>query len=149
MNSLFNIAGYCVQSVKKTCTTCSSCIQSVGSKKPLKYTVSTFTRLRCYNANTLFFVNKSTFTLFVQLENIYRHYRPYFDMMRDINLHKFLFCKFNTIPTNHILNCYNLRQKLMKKFATVRLKFKNNHKRVSCNRKYYDSKSMAMYHGFK
>jgi len=41
-----------------------------------------------------------------------------------------------------------LRQKLMKKFA-VRLKFKNNRKQISCNRKYYDSKSMAMYHGFK
>jgi len=56
--------------------------------------------------------------------------------MRDINLYKFLFRKFNTIPTNHILNCHNLRQKLMKKFATVRLKFKNNRKQISCNRKY-------------
>jgi len=39
--------------------------------------------------------------------------------MHDINLYKFLFRKFNTIPTNHILNCHNLRQKLMKKFATL------------------------------
>jgi len=36
-------------------------------------------------------------------------------MMRDINLHEFLFCKFNTIPTNPILNYHNLRQKLIKK----------------------------------
>jgi len=71
-------------------------------------------------------------------------------MVRDVNLHTFLFDKFNTISANHIPNCHDLRQKLMKKFATVRLKFKNNHKQSSLfSRKYYDSKSMAMYHGFK
>lgn len=33
MNCLYNIAGYCLASIKKTCITCSICVQSVGSKK--------------------------------------------------------------------------------------------------------------------
>lgn len=120
MNSLYNIAGYCLKSVKKTCITCCNCIQSVGSKKSSKFTFSKLVRLRCYNVNTLFFINESTFQVFLKLDNIYRHYSLYFHVMRDVNLHKFLFDKFNAVPADHIPNCHNLREKLMKKFTTVR-----------------------------
>ncbi|KYN01653.1 hypothetical protein ALC62_07550 [Cyphomyrmex costatus] len=157
INSLYHIAEYCLASVKKTCTSCSNCIEFVGSKKNIKakktslnFKYSLLTRLKCYNVKTLYFVNEATFQVFLQLENIFRHYRPYFDKMRNVNSHTFLVNEFNSIPTDHILDCHNLHLKLFKKFATVRLKFKNKRKIVLPNRKYYDSKSMAtMYHSFK
>lgn len=149
MNSLYNIVGYCLKSVEKTCITYCNCIQSVGSKKLLNFPFSKLVRIKCYNNNTLYFINKPTFEVFLKLENIYRHYRPYFHIMREVNLHEFLVDKFNSIPADHILNCHNLRKKLFKKFAMVRLKFKNKHKNLLLQRKYYDSKSMAMHHSFK
>lgn len=54
-----------------------------------------------------------------------------------------------SIPTHHIPDCHKLRSKLFKKFATMRLKLKNKRRIVLPDRKYYDSKSMAMHHSFK
>ena len=111
MNCLYNVAEYCLASVKKTCTSCSNCIQSVGSKKPLNFKFSEL-RIKCYNANTLYFVNKAIFQVFLQLENIYRHYSLYIEKIRNVNLHTFLINKFDSVPTDHILDCHNLRLKL-------------------------------------
>jgi len=71
MNCLYNIAGYCLTSIIKTCITCFTCVNSVGSKKPQNFKFSEFVKIKCYNTNTLYFVNKPTFQVFLQLENIF------------------------------------------------------------------------------
>lgn len=149
MNCLYNIAGYCLKSVQKTCVTCSNCIQSVATKEPSNFLFSRLVRIRCYKQNTLYYVNEPTFKVFLKLENIFRHYSFYFQVMYNVNLHKFLVNEFNSVPADHILNCHNLRQKLYKKFATFRLKIQNKRKKLLPTRKYYDSKSMSMHYSFK
>ena len=111
--------------------------------KPSNLQFSRLVRLRCYKENTLYFINKPSFEVFLKLENIFRHYSPYFQIMYGVNLNEFLLDKFNSVPADHILNCHHFRQKLLKKFVTLRLKFQN--KKAVSNRKYYDSKSMMMY----
>jgi len=103
MNCLYNIAGYFLPFIIKTCTLCNSCIQSAGSKRSLNFKFSELVKIKCYSANTLYFVNKPTFQVFLQLKNIYRYYSPYFQKMRDINLHTFLINKSNSVSTYHIL----------------------------------------------
>lgn len=147
MNSLYNLAGYCVNTVQRLTITCCTCVESAGSKVPSQFKFSRFVRLKCYNINTLYFVNKETFSVFLKLENIYRHYYPYFSKMRGINLLQFLFEKFCLVPADHILNCHLLRKKLFKRFATIRLKLKRKHKGSSLH--FYDSKSIAMHYSFK
>lgn len=149
MNCLYNVAGYCLASIIKTCITCSTCVNSVGSKKPQNFKFSEFVKIKCYNTNTLYFVNKSTFQVFLQLENIFRHYSPYFKKMRNVNLHNFLINQFNSVSAHHVLNCHKLHYKLISKFATVRLKFNNKRRIILPNRKYYDSKSTAMHNFLK
>lgn len=149
MNCLYNVAGYCLSSIIKICRTCNTCVRSVGSKKPQNFQYSECVRIRCYNTNTLYFVNKPTFQVFLRMENIYRHYSPYFNNMRNVNLHKFLVSLFNSVPTDHIPDCHSMRLKLFNKYATLRLQFKNKRKIVLPNRKFYNSKSMAMHHSFK
>lgn len=58
-NSLYNIAGYCLKSDEKTCTTCCNCIQSVGSKKSSKFQFSRLMRL------TLDVIRKILYTLLI------------------------------------------------------------------------------------
>lgn len=117
MNSLYKIAGYCLNAVQRSTITCCKCIQSAGSKVPIRFKFSKLVRLRCYDINTLHFVNKETFWVFLKLENIYRHYHQYFSKMRGVNLLKFLFEKFCSVPADHILHCHGFARKVIQKIC--------------------------------
>jgi len=56
LNSLYNIAGYLIHSITKTCRLCNKCLKSVGSKTPILYSFTKLVQLKCFTDNCLFFV---------------------------------------------------------------------------------------------
>lgn len=148
MNSLYNIAGYIINSIIKTCKICKSCIRSAASKTVLQYAYSKFVQYKSYTTNSLYYVNMKTFHIFVKLEKIFRHYSKYFSQMKNVDLKSFLIQKCQGINAEHILPCHDLYSKIMKRFIVFRLKIFNKKK---CNNlcKIYDSKSMAMHSVFQ
>lgn len=122
LNSLYNIAGYIIKSIKKICATCKNCIQTVQSETRQPYTFTKFVHLRCYAQNALFFTNIKTFEIFITLEKMFRYYSKYFKHMQNIDLKTFLIYQFSTIKANHILNCHQLYNKIIRRFAVFRLR---------------------------
>lgn len=58
LNSLYNIAGYIIQSITKICKICNNCLQSVGSKTALSYTFTKLVQYKRFTNNCLFFMSK-------------------------------------------------------------------------------------------
>lgn len=143
LNSLYNIAGYILRSITKMCKTCINCIKSVQSKTSLQYSFTKFVQFKCYNKNSLFFVNIKTFKVFILLEKMFRHYSKYFDT-KNINWKNYLIFKFSRVPSDHIKNCHELFLKIIKRFVIFRLRILNK-KDIDINCKRYDSRSMAMH----
>lgn len=58
MNSFYCVCGYIVHSLQKNCTTCSKCIDCLGSKnyKLAMAEIDKFTQFKCFKKNTLFFL---------------------------------------------------------------------------------------------
>lgn len=147
LNSLYNIAGYILRSITKMCKTYINCIKSVQSKTSLQYSFTKFVQFKCYNKNSLFFVNIKTFKVFILLEKMFRHYSKYFDT-KNINWKNYLIFKFSQVPADHIRNCHELFLKIIKRFVIFRLRILNK-KDIDINCKRYDSRSMAMHTLYK
>lgn len=147
VNSLYNIAGYIVRSIMKMCKTCNNCINSVKSNNPLQCSFTKFVNFKCYIKNALFFVNSKTFSIFILLEKMFRHYAKYFNI-ENIHWKSFLIAKFSQVRANHILNCHGLFTKIIKRFAVFRLRTMNK-KDSNFNCKRYDGKSIAVHTFFK
>jgi hypothetical protein len=75
INSLYNIAGYIISSIKRTSKTCDSCVPSLGSLQPIKMVFTRFSYIKCYKKNTLFFCNEIAMDFFIEMESIFRKYR--------------------------------------------------------------------------
>lgn len=143
LNSLYNIAGYIINSISKTCKICNKCLKSVGSKTALPYSFTKFVQLKCYTKNSLFFVNVETFKIFIKFEHLFRYYSKYFNKMQNVSQKLFLISKCNEIKANHIFDCHSLHEKIITRFIVFRLKIFNK-KNVAKSKK-FDSKSMAMH----
>jgi hypothetical protein len=75
INSLYNIAGYIISSIKRASKTCDSCVSSLGSLQPMKMVFTRFSYIKCYKKNTLFFCNEIAMDFFIEMESIFRKYR--------------------------------------------------------------------------
>lgn len=143
LNSLYNIAGYIIKSISKNCKICTECLLSVGSKNAYSSTFSKLVELKCYTKNSLYFVNKSTFRIFIKLEQMFIYYSKYFLNIENTNIKAFLTAKFKEVPADHILNCHNLYSKIVRRFIVLRLHI--HQRKYTFNKGRYDSKSMAMH----
>jgi len=94
LNSLYNLAGYIIRSVTKTCKTYNKCIQSVKLPIPLRYSFTEFVRLKCYTTHSLCFVNVQTFNMFIKLEQMFRYYCKFFNDFQNVNWTSFLTAEF-------------------------------------------------------
>jgi len=55
LNSLYNLGGYLLNSIKKTCKICDACLQSAVSKNELKYSFIKFVQLKYYKKFFIFY----------------------------------------------------------------------------------------------
>lgn len=110
LNCLHFIIGYIISNIKKNQKTCSKCIDCTSSQKPNMYYYAKFTRLkRISDKETLFFVNVSTFTFFLSMEQIFRLYYKQLCINPNLNVHKYFVVEFEKINYN-ILDCHNLKK---------------------------------------
>ena len=147
-NILHNVAGYIIASIfkKSMKAVCENCIPLIGRFKPCMKGVSKLTALKCYKEETLFFVTRDTFKFFLRMECIFRTYFPQVCNIKSINLHDFFVEKFSDIAFE-LPDCCNMKLKMVKRFASFRLKIKSQ--KLKKPGKYFASKSMAMHYGTK
>lgn len=141
LNILHHISGYIISSIKKNIKTCNQCISSVGSYKCNLSNYNVLTSLRCYATDTLFFVNDRTFNFFIEMEKIFRSY------IKDCtskNKREFFVSKCQNISF-FVPSCHNLKDNIIKRFITFRLKINPRRIRAQKSRQYYGSKTMAMH----
>lgn len=141
LNILHNISGYIISSIKKYIKTCNRCMLSLGSYKCNLRNYNVLTSLKCYAIDTLFFVNDRTFNFFIEMEKIFR---SFINDCRSKNKRKFFISKCYNIPF-FVPSCHNLKNNIIKKFITFRLKINPRKGRIQKIRQYYGSKTMAMH----
>lgn len=140
LNSLYNICGYILSSIKKTSKTCQTCLDSAGSKNPLHKTFTKFTNLKQFKEKALFFCSEETFYLFLDLEAIFRKFIPHISTL-NVNCKDFLTKTMNEIECDFLPNCHNLKRKIIDRYVVFRLKI-NYKKHKKATRK-LASKSVA------
>lgn len=146
LNVLYNIAGYIIANIKKNMTSCNNCILSVGSKNIQNFKYNNLVLLKCYKKETFFFfVKPYIFDFFLNMETIFRSYFP-FVKNKNINLKQYFQNKFAIINCN-IIDCHNLRSKIISKYIIFRLKIAN--KKRTIKKRSYNSKTMAMHCNLK
>lgn len=73
-NSLYTIAGYIVNTIKKQFKTCLNCLAELGSAERVFWNFTKFTLLKSYRINTLFLCHELVFYFFVEMESVFRQY---------------------------------------------------------------------------
>lgn len=105
----------------KKSSTCDKCINAVGSKKETVFSYTELTRARCFNDESLFFINKELFLFIIEMEKLFRAYFSVVCYSSSLNLQSFFVDKFQSIyyvlPT-----CHKLKEKIMDRFVKFRLK---------------------------
>lgn len=139
-NSLYNLSGYIITSIRRCSKTCNSCIESVGSKNFNSEEYSRLVSLKCFQRNCLFYCNYNTFICFIEMEKIFREFKFTLEQ-KNVNLKDFFLEKFNQINTDHILQCHNLHKKIKVRFLIFRLKIAGK-KKIGNISNLYGSKSM-------
>lgn len=140
LNSLYNVCGYLISSIKKRNKVCSDCLSSVGSKNSINASFSKLSKLKRYKKGCLFFCNEITFNYFLVMENIFRKYYCVIKN-ENCNIKSFLIEQMKKIEIQHIPDCHNLKNIIMSRFVVFRLKIagKKNNKLINK----YGSKSIA------
>ena len=139
LNSMYNVCGYILQSIKKTSKTCQTCMNAAGSKSPVFKKFTKFTIIRRFREHSLFFCNEFVFYFFLEMEIIFRKYLSIVSS-QNVNLKDFFFRQMISLHIN-LPGCHNLKQKIIKRFITFRLKI-NSKKNRSASKK-HASKSVA------
>lgn len=138
VNSLYNIAGYIIHSIKKTSKTCQKCIDAIGSSQPVFKNFSKFTRIKSFNNNSLFFCCEYVFCFFIDLESIFRKFYSIV-CVQNIDLKIFFVNKMKDVLLD-IPNCHDLKNKIIRRYVTFRLKISSK-KHIKLTQK-YASKSL-------
>lgn len=139
LNSLYNVCGYLIQSIKKK-NCCDNCLNSVGSNNSIKTAFSKLSKLKRYKKGCLFFCNEVTFNYFLDMEKIFR---KYYTIIKNQNcdIKQFFTNKIKQIEFHHIPNCHNFKFKIISRFVLFRLKILGRKNTKLINK--YGSKSMA------
>lgn len=143
LNILHYISGYIISSIKKNIKTYRQCISSLGNYKSNLTNYNVLTSLRRYTTttDTLFFVNNRTFNFFIEMEKLFR---SFIADCTSKNKREFFISKCQNILF-FVPSCHNLKNKIINRFITFRLKINPRTIRAQTLR-HYASKTMAMHH---
>lgn len=120
LNSLYNICGYIIHSIKKKSKLCKNCLNFVGSNSSIDYEFTKLSKLKRFKKGCLFFCNKNTFDFFLKMEGSFQKCFPHIkDQNCDIK--KFLIQQMNKIQF-YIPECHNLRKFIINRFVIFKLK---------------------------
>ena len=120
--SLFYLAGYCVHSMEKGGQLCAVCVRSVrlSEEDPA---VSSLLRLREYRPDALFSVSKDIFKLCYTIELVIRRVEAKITTLSQPLQQLINKClKLSAVENLSLPSCHNIKDKLVRKFITVRLR---------------------------
>jgi len=106
LNSLYNVCGNIIHSIKKKSKLCRFCLSSVGSNKSINAAFAKLTKLKRYKKGCLFFCNEITFNMFLSYEGIFRKYH-FIIKDQNCDIKQFLISKIKEIVNVHIPHCHN------------------------------------------
>lgn len=139
-NVMYHISGLIIHKVAKKGSVCSTCLSKCISEHPFLANFSKFTILKDFTGHALVYANEETFIFFVKLESIIRVHVKTTDTC-DVNQFEKIVALMSAVQTHHFIDCHNIKDKLIRKFALFRLKTLAPKK---SRKKKYDSKSMAL-----
>lgn len=143
LNSLFNICGYIISSIKKTTNICKDCLDSVGSYSRNTSKYAKLSHIKCFKKDSLFFCNDLSFEYFCELEKIFSVYWTHIKD-QSVALKSFYIRKMQCIAAPHIVSCHNLVKHIISRFVGFRLKIAGR-KKIQGLAKQKSSKSVAMH----
>lgn len=120
LNSLYNVCGYLLTSIKRTSKTCDVCMSAVGSKKFRKCKFAKLSVFKCYRKQS-FFVMTQRLCFLLKWKILFR---KFYDIIKNqnINVKEFFLNRIKKLPVEHIPTCHNLKFKIYSIFVTYRLK---------------------------
>lgn len=118
--SLYYLAGYCIQSLKKQNQLCDNCLNALRHHGPTPHQLSKLLEFKSFKNGALFEVNEEIYRLFAGWERIVRSYEPRLKMTA---IGKILASHLLAIDHAHIKfpSCHPVVSKLAKKFVNFRL----------------------------
>lgn len=144
LNCLYYIGGYIINSIKEKQTVCNFCVNATGSRNSTDYPYASLTRHKCYEEETLFFINETMFKFIVSMEVIFRSFYETVWTL-DIDLNKFFISKMQKIFFS-LPECHKLREKIIKKYVSFRIKSMCGVNTTGVNPEFMQaSKSIAMH----
>lgn len=99
--------------------------------------------MKAMKKETLFFVSAATFSMFLQMEKIFRAYYDEIKLIPKLNLKLFMKHKFESIQYHHICASHEMKDRIMNRFIVFKLKTKS--KKDKPMTKVFASKTMAMH----
>lgn len=130
--SLYNTAGYLISTIiKNKYKKCDDCIKQLGSYEPIQNEFSRLQNLKQFKGfgnqqSGLFYVNDKTFTLFRQLENVFRYFAD-LNLLFKHNIKEHLEIQMSRIP-NMFPSCHSIQKRMITNFVTFRLKIYSKRK---------------------
>lgn len=124
LNSLYNICGYILNSIRKNFKVCTHCMEAAGSRTFINFKYAKLVRFKCFKQNTLYFCNENTFNMCVKMETIFRQYLDIVSCQKNVNLKDFFMGKISDecVTFEHLPICHNLKTKIIRRFVVFRLK---------------------------
>ena len=122
-DTLYNLIGYCIHSIKKTETTCSECLaEIVAADNQTPHEAAALTLLKEYKKGALVSVSEKAYEMLHKVELMFR--KNQYDFIGKSNLKGTLMGEAVTITKQYdIPNCHDLKKKLLSKFINSRLHF--------------------------
>lgn len=119
-SSLYYLAGYCLQSLFKRHELCDQCIASVKLPDGAITFGGVLTCLKEYRRGALFHATPSVFQLCQDVEHIIRQIEP---VIKETTLQCIVdnCLQQPRISSADFINCHNLKNRLIKKYVTVRM----------------------------
>lgn len=138
-NSLYNIVGYIITSIKRTSKTCKKCLNALGSTNysSALSSVARLSKMKCYKPDALFFV-MLLLLIFILFTTHYDHLKQ-----QNVNLKQvFVTIMKDNLGNFDVPSCHKIKDKLIFRLVTFRLKISSK-KQIA--RKVYSSKTMRPY----
>lgn len=139
-NVVYYLSGMILRQISIQSNACSKCIGSCMADNAPTDNISTFTCLKDYTGSSLLYVNIETYNFFIRLEQIFKQN---IEVLKLVNhdLETKLYALMSHIQADHIPDCHEIKNKLIKRYIQFRLKV-SREKRT--REKRHDSKSMAI-----
>lgn len=118
--SLYYLAGYCAQSLKKQKWACESCVKVLERRSDSpRHQYATLVMYRNFTDGALFEINDVTFQTFLRWETVFRKHEP---VIKCCGIGKRMLDDCLTVtPDLPVPDCHPLIERLAKKFINVRL----------------------------